>query len=450
MKHVTGGLAALVLIASAVPGVALAAPTDTTGAAGGTGLDLAQSRAHFANPQKATTFGAMQAVEPMGAVPASHSLVRHALTPGNQGRTNSCVGWAIGYSGYGVLMNQQQIAGAPMAPMYLYAQLVRGNDVGTWGSAALQMATEQGIDTRAHYTPGDYDYWTQPNQSHRANAAKYRLSGYQALPLQGEAAKQAIKKAISAGSPVPIGMQIRQSFNDVSPQNPWYQAAGGVTGGHETTIVAYDAQGVTVENSWGDNWGDGGFYKMPWDFVNWGDLTEMHAMGAVVGGNPLPSPDETPTPEPTPEPGTNAVANGGFEDGQAPWEGNQNRVSTNPAQPARTGNGKLWLGGVGRANTTYMGQKVTVPANGTLTFWIHVDTDETEGRAYDTARVDLVDDNGAGPVLAKFSNLDAKDGYQKQTVDLSTFAGRSMWLRFAAFEDDNTRSGFVFDDVSVA
>lgn len=48
-------------------------------------------------------------------------------------------------------------------------------------------------------------------------------------------------------------MQIRQSFNDVSPQNPWYRAAGGVTGGHETTIVAYDAQGVTVENSWGDN-----------------------------------------------------------------------------------------------------------------------------------------------------------------------------------------------------
>ncbi|GAB2496211.1 hypothetical protein GCM10027030_32040 [Luteococcus sediminum] len=116
MKHLTGGLAALVLIASAVPGVAMAAPTDTTGPAGGTGLDLAQSR--------------------------------------------------------------------------------------------------------AHYTPGDHDYWTQPNQSHRANAAKHRLSGYQALSLRGEAAKQAIKRAISASSPVPIGMQIRQSFNDVSPQNP--------------------------------------------------------------------------------------------------------------------------------------------------------------------------------------------------------------------------------------
>ncbi|WP_394276753.1 hypothetical protein [Luteococcus sp.] len=205
---------------------------------------------------------------------------------------------------------------------------------------------------------------------------------------------------------------------------------------------------------------------MLWDFVNWADLTEMHAMGAVVGGKPLPSPDQTPQPspaptpapkpeptpkpEPAPKPGRNAVTNGGFEDGQAPWQGNQNRVNTNQAQPARTGKGKLWLGGVGRANKTYMGQKVTVPANGTLTFWVHVDTDETEGRAFDTARGDLVDDNGAGPVLVRLSNLDAKDGYQKRTVDLSKFAGRNMWLRFAAFEDGNTRSGFVFDDVSIA
>ena len=87
-----------------------------------------------------------------------------------------------------------------------------------YGAVALGMEQKQGIDTKAHYWQGDFDYTTQPDQSERANAAHYKLSGYTELPVSGSAAKQAIKEAISQGLPVPIGFTVHKSFNSAFEQ----------------------------------------------------------------------------------------------------------------------------------------------------------------------------------------------------------------------------------------
>lgn len=184
---------------------------------------------------------------------------------------------------------------------------MRGNDVGTWAGAALQLQKGQGIDTREHYGPGDYDVTTQPTAAERANAAQYKLSGYERLPVRGEAAKQAIKEAVAEGHPVPVGMTIHQSFNDLDAQSAMdysYRPAGGALGGHETTIVGYNDRGVKLMNSWGENWGNQGFYTISWDvLVNSGILTEAHAMGDIAGRPaPAPAPTVAPTARPTASP----------------------------------------------------------------------------------------------------------------------------------------------------
>lgn len=258
-----------------------------------TGLDLTAVKAHHAVTSAAVTAKALKAIAPFarsGAAPASADLTQYALSPGDQGPVGSCVTWATGYSGYGILMNEQGISGAPMAPMYIYAQIAQGNDTGTYGSVALKMEQQQGIDTQSDYWQGTTDYTTQPDASETANAAHYKLSGFVQLPTSGPSARAAIEDAISQGEPVPIGFSVQQSFMDLNAQTasdysytPGDTGSDPVVGGHEITIVAYNDQGVTIENSWGtSNWGNGGYANLPWSFFDTGAVNEIHAMGKLA------------------------------------------------------------------------------------------------------------------------------------------------------------------------
>ncbi|MEV6554816.1 C1 family peptidase [Nocardia sp. NPDC051756] len=246
------------------------------------GFDVQAAKA---NQDKDTSTGFALPVRVGSAVaPPSYSLKQFAAPAGDQGPVGSCVAWATGYTGYGVLMNEQGITGGPMAPMYIYAQIAKGNDQGTWAGVALPMERSQGIDTKSHYWQGDFDYTTQPDASERANAAHYKLSGAQDLDSGDRVTN--IKNAISAGLPVPIGFEVRQSFMNLSKSNSRYNPSRNerTVGGHEVTIVGYDQNGVTIQNSWGASWGDSGFFTAPWSFITGGDVDEIHSMGRLVTG----------------------------------------------------------------------------------------------------------------------------------------------------------------------
>ena len=150
------------------------------------------------------------------------------------------------------------------------------------------MEQQQGIDTKADYSQGDFDYTTQPTDSERANAANYKLSGYQTLAV-GDGTEAAIKDAISQGLPVSIGFNVRQSFMDLSGSaasdysyTPGDDSSDPVVGGHEVAVIAYTDQGVTIENSWGSGWGDNGYVNVPWSFFTTGDVDEVYAVGKLV------------------------------------------------------------------------------------------------------------------------------------------------------------------------
>ncbi|AUG76042.1 peptidase [Kitasatospora sp. MMS16-BH015] len=260
-----------------------------------TGLNLAALKSHKAAVRPAAaaaTSRALAALAPHarpGYAPASADLTNYALSPGDQGQVGACVTWATGYTGYGILMNEQGISGAPMAPMYIYAQIAQGNDQGTYASVALPMEQQQGIDTQSDYWQGTSDYTTQPDANEVANAANYKLSGFVQLPNSGGSARSAIEDAISQGEPVPIGFEVQQSFMDLNSQTasdysytPGDSGSDPVVGGHEITIVAYNEQGVTIENSWGSSWGNGGFANLPWSFFDAGVVDEVNAMGKLA------------------------------------------------------------------------------------------------------------------------------------------------------------------------
>ena len=51
--------------------------------------------------------------------------------------------------------------------------------------------------------------------------------------------------------------------------------------------------------------------------------------------------------------------------------------------------------------------------------------------------------------MASYSNLTKTSGYVQKTVDLSSYAGRSVTLKITATEDSSAQSSFVFDDITV-
>ncbi|MDT8911974.1 C1 family peptidase [Amycolatopsis sp. PS_44_ISF1] len=273
------------LAAAAAPA---SAATPHHGVKHGMGLNLAGLREAKAAHSATAHSAALPVRNRAGAAPTSYDLTKYALSPGDQGQVGSCVTWATGYTGYGVLMNEQKISGKPMAPMFIYSQIAKGQDEGTNASVALPMEQKQGIDTKSDYWQGDFDYTTQPDRNERTNAAHYRISGFTELPTSGSSAKKAIENAISQGQPVAIGFNVHQSFMDLDSSSasdysylPGDSSSDPVVGGHEVTIVAYNSQGVKIENSWGNSWGDGGFVTVPWDFFSTGDVDEINAMGAL-------------------------------------------------------------------------------------------------------------------------------------------------------------------------
>lgn len=218
-------------------------------------------------------------------LPASVNLGKYAATPGNQGSVNSCVAWAIDYSAYSILEGVQKISGGPQAPMYTYSQIVKGQNAPTTSRDNFRIAIKQGVDSRKHYKPGDFNYKTQPSKSERRNAAHWKLSGFTPLHT-GSRIQNDVKSSLAKGMPVVIMIPVRDDFYYLTPKQAasykYYPARNaGYAGYHMITVVGYNNKGVRVENSWGKNWGDHGFVNFSWKYLQ-NQVVEADAVGKIV------------------------------------------------------------------------------------------------------------------------------------------------------------------------
>jgi Zn-dependent metalloprotease len=117
-----------------------------------------------------------------------------------------------------------------------------------------------------------------------------------------------------------------------------------------------------------------------------------------------------------------------------------------------------WQGGKPSTQTLY--QQVDVPATAStmaLTFWLHVQTEETAPTAVDTLQVEIWDDkiqNHVGApleTLASFSNLDKGSWTKFQLpISASKYAGKTIFLNFTNHQSDAAHlTKFALDDVVV-
>ncbi|WP_405501394.1 M28 family peptidase [Streptomyces anulatus] len=143
------------------------------------------------------------------------------------------------------------------------------------------------------------------------------------------------------------------------------------------------------------------------------------------------------------------VANGGFENGSAPWTTTSGVITNQvgPGQAPHSGTYVAWLNGWGSPRVDSAAQSLTIPAGCTsarLSYYVHIDTAEWEATPYDTLTV-----TAGGETLAALSNTDSATGYAHRTHDLGKFAGQTIVLKFTGIEDQSLQTSFVVDDVTL-
>jgi hypothetical protein len=160
-------------------------------------------------------------------------------------------------------------------PMYTYAQIVQGSNIGTSFPQNLDIQMKQGIDTRSDYQQGDYDYTIQPTDAERTNASRFKIASYKDYGNPGGTGLETwIKTSLAGNNPVVILFPIYPEFDNATATSSLVgvptsaEVTKGPRGSHGVFAYGYDANGLLIENQWGTSWGNNGYGELSWDFVN--------------------------------------------------------------------------------------------------------------------------------------------------------------------------------------
>jgi hypothetical protein len=207
--------------------------------------------------------------------------------PRSQGEQQSCVGWAVAYAvkSYqeGIELGWTFDKDAPdnhlFSPAFIYNQLNGGTDGGLRIDEALRLVVDKGIATLATMPYYEIDFTTQPSEEALLEAANYKAQSWAAVTSTND-----IKDSLAKGVPVLVTMAVYESFKTVKGTDAVYNTADTYLADHAVVIVGYNDNfagggAFKVMNSFGTEWGNNGFFWLPYDFLP----TEVEINGEIDG-----------------------------------------------------------------------------------------------------------------------------------------------------------------------
>ena len=244
-------------------------------------------------------------------LPEEVDLASKFPTPGDQGQQSSCTAWATGYAMRSYYEGKRRnwnfsSPGQLISPAYIYNRLhdFRGNcDTGTAISEALGVLKSDGAPTLSAYPYLENDCSRPASAQLLREGSAFRISGWSALDNKR---LDDAKGQLANGNPVVFGMEVSERFENLSGREIYDDVASPRTGGHAMVLVGYSErrQAFKVMNSWGTEWGDGGFGWISYRAVRQlSDLMFVMEVPDAVPPAPAPPPVVVaPPPPPTPKP----------------------------------------------------------------------------------------------------------------------------------------------------
>lgn len=203
-------------------------------------------------------------------LPTQIDLSENFPIPGDQGTQNSCVGWATAYAlkSYHEKVEMNWALNAPehlFSPGFIYNQINGGRDKGSQPADALDLAVRSGVATWATMPYELSNPFAQPSAAAVTEAARYKAGSWAAVR-----GIQDMKATLANRNPLMIGIQIYNQLMQLrGPNSVYNDYSGNPRGGHAVTVVGYDDNkfggAFRVINSWGTNWGDNGYFWLPYN-----------------------------------------------------------------------------------------------------------------------------------------------------------------------------------------
>ena len=231
-----------------------------------------------------------------GELPSSYDNTAYLPPVDSQGGQGSCVAWAVGYYMRAEMENfalgrtdpaQRAMDCNRFSPAFLYNMIHVSGDNGAYYSDAFQVLATLGCSSWAAlpYTDGNYSKW--PSEAAFMESMRYRTTAngddYYWKKIMGNSDIDDIKRLVVAGTAPIVSIFVYPPYNSLDETNDDYTItdghSGDLGGGHAQCIVGYDdnhesSDGMgafLVVNSWGEDWGNHGFYWLSYNAVKYHD-----------------------------------------------------------------------------------------------------------------------------------------------------------------------------------
>lgn len=184
--------------------------------------------------------------------------------------------------------------------IYYDARKMRGwemSDAGAYLRDALKVTASIGAAPEEDWPYDISKFAVSPTPDVYAQAAKHQTLAY----MRVDQNLSAMRGCIANGFPFVIGSTLYENFLDAGSGGIVQMPVGKEIGGHAYLVVGYNDETKRFKcmNSWGTNWGENGFFYMPYDYLIDDDLSDDLWTIRNVEELQLSDPDE---PKPTPGP----------------------------------------------------------------------------------------------------------------------------------------------------